>query len=178
MNKVILVPAPHRGERRREVTGGMVLFCLVTFFVVVATVNAVMITAAVTTFGGLETASSYKAGLAFARESAAAIEQQSRNWQVTAQLHPQPDGQVRIDLSALDAAGRPLSDFDATLLLAHPTNRRLDHDIGMRANGPGRFIGSSVAASGQWDLVIELGRDGERLFRSKQRITLETQVRP
>ena len=178
MNKVILVPTPHRGERRREVTGWMVLFCLVTFFVVVATVNAVMITAAVTTFGGLETASSYKAGLAFARESAAANEQQVRNWQVTAQLHAQPDGQVRIDLSALDASSQPLNGFDATILLAHPTNRRLDHDIGMQANGPGRYVGSSAVSSGQWDLVIELGRDGERLFRSKQRVTLETQVRP
>ena len=50
----------------------MVLICLVAFFAVVAGVNAVMIRAAVSTFGGVETDSAYQAGLAFAREIAAA----------------------------------------------------------------------------------------------------------
>ena len=41
---------------RRELTGRMVLICLVAFFAIVAGVNAVMIRAAVSTFGGVETA--------------------------------------------------------------------------------------------------------------------------
>ena len=56
----------------RPLTGRTVLFCLIGFFSVVAGVNAVMIRAAVSTFGGVETSSSYQAGLAFAREAAAA----------------------------------------------------------------------------------------------------------
>ena len=55
------------GRPPREVTGRMVLVCLVAFFAVVAGVNAVMIRAAVSTFGGVETESAYQAGLAFAR---------------------------------------------------------------------------------------------------------------
>ena len=68
------------------------LFCLVSFFAVVAGVNAIMMTFAVTTFGGVETASSYQAGVQFAREEAAAEAQQARHWQVTATLRPETNG--------------------------------------------------------------------------------------
>src|SRR4051794_24048366 len=47
------------GRPSREVTGRMVLVGLVAFFAAVAGVNAVMIWAAVSTFGGVETESSY-----------------------------------------------------------------------------------------------------------------------
>ena len=55
--------------RTRELTGKHVLFCLVGFFAVVFAVNAVMMRAATSTFGGVETASSYKAGLMFEQDS-------------------------------------------------------------------------------------------------------------
>ena len=66
------------------------LLCLVAFFAVVASVNAVMMTAAVTTFGGVETENSYQAGVAFAREEAAAEAQESRHWRVNSSLRPRP----------------------------------------------------------------------------------------
>jgi nitrogen fixation protein FixH len=56
----------------KEVTGRMVLLCLIGFFFVVVGINAVMVRVAVSTFGGVETDSSYKAGLAFAKEAQAA----------------------------------------------------------------------------------------------------------
>ena len=34
------------------------------------------------------------------------------------------------------------------------------------------FRGVTPAAAGQWDLVIELARDDERLFRSRNRVLL------
>ena len=72
----------------RPVTGRMVLVCLIAFFGVVARRNALMIRAAVSTFGGVETASSYQAGLAFEREVAAARAQDERDWQVKAKVQP------------------------------------------------------------------------------------------
>ena len=72
------------GRPPREVTGRMVLVGLVAFFAAVAGVNAVMIWAAVSTFGGVETESSYQAGLAFARETAAVAAQDALHWQVKA----------------------------------------------------------------------------------------------
>ena len=158
--------------QRRELTGRTVLFCLVAFFAVVATVNAVMMAFAVTTFGGVETKSSYQAGVLFAREEAAAEAQQSRHWRVSASLQRVDGGSTQIELTAQDAENRPLAGLEANIALIHPTDRRLDRPVTMYADGGGRFLGAAAPAAGQWDLVIELSRDGERLFRSRGRVIL------
>jgi nitrogen fixation protein FixH len=160
------------GGGRREVTGRKVLLCLVAFFTVVGGVNAVLVVEAVSTFGGLETVNAYQAGLAFASEEAAAQQQEARHWRVNARLRHKPDGATAVELTAQDRADRPLTGLEATVQLTHPTNRRFDHSIVMHANGAGRFRGTTTANPGQWDLVIELSRDGHRMFRSKDRISL------
>jgi nitrogen fixation protein FixH len=148
------------------------LFSLVAFFAVVAGVNAIMMGFAVTTFGGVETKSSYQAGVQFAREEAAAEAQQARHWQITAALGPRINGSAEIELSTRDAAGQPLSGLEPKVSLTHPTNRRLDRSVPMRADGNGRFQGTVELQPGQWDLVIELAQDGERMFRSRERVVL------
>jgi len=87
----------------------MVLFCLVTFFAVVVGVNAVMIGAAVTTFSGVETRNAYQAGVAFAREEAAAEAQESRHWRVNSSLRREANGLAQVELSAQDRGGQPLA---------------------------------------------------------------------
>src|SRR5262245_56404798 len=159
-------------KARKELSGRTVLFSLITFFVVVAGVNGIMITAAVKTFGGVETESSYKAGLAFAREIAAANVQESRHWQVRAAVVRSGDD-ARVDVTARDAGDRPLGDLTALVRLAHPTDRRLDQTVAMTADGAGRFRGSATYVAGQWDLVIDLDRGGERMFRSRNRVILK-----
>jgi nitrogen fixation protein FixH len=165
-------PGGGTGRRPRELTGRTVLFCLVGFFAVVAAVNGVMMTAAVTTFSGVETANSYQAGVTFAREEAAAVAQEARHWRVNAALRPGPGATTKIELSAKDAADRPLGGLDASITLIHPNDRRRDHPVAMQTDGPGRFRGAIAPVAGQWDLVIELSRGGERLFRSRERIIL------
>jgi nitrogen fixation protein FixH len=160
-------------RRPRPVTGRMVLVCLLAFFAVVAGVNAIMIRAAISTFGGLETESSYKAGLAFAGEIAAAEAQEARHWQVKAMIQPAVDGERRIEVLARDAVDRALSGIAANVVLSHPTDRRSDQRIVMAGDGAGRFSGKASAATGQWDVIIELDRGGERLFRSKSRMMLQ-----
>ena len=160
------------GRRPRELTGRTVLLCLVAFFAVVAAVNVIMMTAAVTTFSGVETVNSYQAGVSFAREEAAAEAQESRHWRVNSSLRPQANGLTQVELSAQDRTGQPLAGLEATVSLIHPNDRRLDRPVTMLANAPGRFSGVVTPSPGQWDLVIELSRDGERLFRSKERIIL------
>lgn len=159
-------------RRPRELTGLAVFFCLVAFFAVVAAVNAAMMAAAVTTFSGVETSNSYQAGVAFAREEAAAVAQEARHWRVNAALKPAAGAPTQIELSARDAADRPLSGLDASITLIHPNDRRRDRPLEMQADGPGRFRGALAPTPGQWDLVIELARGGERLFRSRERIIL------
>ncbi len=160
------------GCRAKEVTGRTVLVWLVAFFGIVAAVNVVMIRAAVSTFGGLETESSYQAGLAFAREAADARAQNALHWQVDARLTPVHDGASDIVIDARDADGRPLAGLAATARLVHPADQRDDHLMTLRQTSPGEFRGITPAAAGQWDLVIELARDDTRVFRSKNRVLL------
>lgn len=159
------------GSTEFRVTGRMVFAGLVAFFAVVFGVNALMTYAAISTFGGVETDSSYRAGLAFANEMASAQAQDALHWTVTAKAAINGDATV-VEVTARDAAGRPVRNLAATAQLVHPTDRRADHAVPLSDDGAGLFRGTTAAAAGQWDLVIELSRDGERLFRSKNRVWL------
>ncbi|MBM3526797.1 MAG: FixH family protein [Alphaproteobacteria bacterium] len=156
----------------RELTGRTVLVCLVAFFAVVAGVNAIMIRAAVSTFGGVETQSSYRAGLQFAKEIAASRAQDARDWRVQASVTRLGDRQ-RIEIAVRDATGRTQTGLTAAVALAHPTDRRQDRRVDAAEVSPGRFAGTVEAIEGQRDLAIELMRGEERVFRSKSRIVLK-----
>jgi nitrogen fixation protein FixH len=150
----------------------MVLICLVAFFAVVGAVNAVMMTAAISTFAGLESESAYQSGLAFEQEIAAAEKQAALHWQVEARLERADRGGRRIEIAARDADGTALAGLSAVVTLVHPTDRRLDRSVAMTAGAAGRFSGTTEPALGQWDMVIELSRDGAREFRSRNRVVL------
>jgi len=155
----------------RQWTGRTVLGCLLGFFGVVFAANAILVHEALSTFGGLETESSYRAGRMFAHEAAMAKAQDARQWHVDAKVTPSTDG-VRLDIDARDAASRPLTGMEVTATFERPTDRRLDRNFAIAETAPGRFRGSVEIPAGQWDLVIELARNGERQFRSKNRIDL------
>jgi hypothetical protein len=44
--------------------------------------------------------------------------------------------------------------------------------IPMKSAGDGAFRGEQAAAPGRWELIIDLSRDDERLFRSRSRVSL------
>src|SRR5207248_5251049 len=122
----------------RPLTGRTVLACLIGFFGVVALANAILIRAAVSTFGGLETSSSYQAGLAFTRDAAAARAQDELRWQVKANVQPAADSVV-VEIDARDAAGRPLVGLEANVILHHPTDGRADQTVGLSEDAAGHF---------------------------------------
>ena len=165
--------SPIGSSRSRELTGRTVLICLVAFFAVVGGVNAVMIRAAVSTFGGVETDSAYRAGLAFAKETAAAQAQDSLHWDVKAALLPAVNGATRLEVIAKDAAGQRLRGLHAVARLAHPADRRADRDVALIEEYAGTFGGAVEVANGQWDLVIELTRDDQLVFRSRNRVRVQ-----
>ena len=155
----------------RELTCKTVLICLLGFFGVVTAVNAVMIRAAISTFGGVETKNPYEAGLAVAQEIDAVEAQDALHWQVNANVSSEPAATL-IKLTATDAAGRPLTGIEATARLQHPTDARADHAITLAPYAPGAFAGRTQRVAGQWLLVIDLAHDGQRLFRSNNRVFL------
>ena len=158
-------------QRPFEVTGRFVLLCFVGFFLVVAAVNAVMIRFAVSTFGGVETESSYKAGLAFKAETAASVAQQARGWKVDVRIEPGGEG-VAVNVAVRDAAGLAVRHLIAEIGLAHPADRRRDVAMVVSEPSAGVFRAVAQGATGRRTLVIVLTRNGERMFRSVERVVV------
>jgi nitrogen fixation protein FixH len=156
-----------------ELTGRSVLIWLVAFFGVVFAVNGVLVRAAISTFGGVETTSPYQAGLQFEQDIAMAQRQDALHWQVSGKLRRDGDGLAVLDIVARDERGAPIAGLIANARLTHPADERLDHAIPVRAVAAGAFHGQVEARPGQWELIVDLFRGEQRLFRSRSRVTLK-----
>ena len=163
-------PLEHEGVR---LTGRMVLACLVVFFATVFAVNVVMIRAATSTFGGLETANSYQAGLAFNRDHEAALAQDARHWNVTADLVRRSGDTVELSVKLRDRDGNPVTGIAVVAKLTHPADARHDQRIRLVQRGAGEFAGTADVPRGFWDLIIDASRDGTEMFRSRSRVPLQ-----
>ena len=158
----------------RPVTGRLVLILIVSFFAVVIGVNGVMMRLAIMTLPGTEVDSAYAASLAYEREIQAADQQDRRQWKVDAHIERQADGSARLSVDTRTRDGAVLSGMHLSGRLERPTDRRADQTFDITELGAGRYRGAAQGvAAGQWDLVIEAGRDGQRLFLSRNRVILD-----
>jgi len=162
-----------RSDKPRELTGRAVLLWLIGFFAVIFAVNGWLVQAATSTFGGLDTPSSYKAGLMFEGEVAKAEAQQALHWRVAGTLKHDRRGEAVLDVSVRDAHGAAVTGLTADATLMHPATAKFDHVIHLGKIGAGAFHGEALGHSGQWDLVIDFYRGGERVYRSRSRVTLK-----
>lgn len=160
-------------RKPRELTGRAVLLWFLGFFGVVFAVNGVLVHAATSTFRGMETGSSYKAGLMFKEEVESAVRQNSLNWHVGGHLSRDGSGETRLDLSVADAKGTPLAGLTAVAHLAHPADAHLDQTFELSRTAAGAFHGTVSASPGQWELTVDLSRGADRLFRSRSRVTVK-----
>ena len=154
----------------RPVTGRTVLLYFVSFFGVIFAMNFYMVRVAISSFSGVETESAYKAGLSFKNDVAAAHAQDARHWKVEASLQRgEASGMI---ITVRDAQGQALTGLTPEVRLAHPTDKRRDVPLEVVELTPGQFKSLTPAPEGQWDLVIDLKRETETVFRSKSRISL------
>jgi len=157
-----------------RLTGRHVLATLLVFFGVVFAVNFTMMHYATSTFSGLEDDSPYKNGLAYNTNINAGRKQNERGWKVDASITPVAEDETRIVVQTLDAQGAAITGLAGTVRLERPADRRLDLTGALSRTGDGRYQANvGAVAMGQWDLVIELERDGERLFLSRNRVILK-----
>ena len=157
---------------KRELTGRAVLLWIVGFVAVIFVGNGVLVQAATSTFRGMETGSSYKAGLLFKADVESAQRQQDLHWQVDGKLLRDRAGEAVLEFSARDAKGAALTGLTAAARLAHPADARLDRTMELKSAGGGVFRGEADAQPGQWELIVDLFRGDERVFRSRSRVTL------
>jgi nitrogen fixation protein FixH len=168
-------PPAAAGAGRPGLSGRTVLFSLIAFFAVVIGINVTMMTLAISTMPGIEVESPYLAGIKYNAEISAARAQEARGWHLTSRVDRASDGRAVVTIEARDRGGAPLTGLALSVKLARPTDQRADRafTLGERA-AAGRYSGeASDVVAGIWDLEVEAARSGERLFRSKNRITLD-----
>ena len=167
-------PVAAKTRTGRELCGRTVLFSLVGFFAVVIGVNVTMMTLAISTMPGTEVDSPYLAGIKYNAEISAARVQEGRGWRMTSYVARDDDGRAVITIEARDRNGVPLTGLALSVKLARPTDKRADRAFTLGERTAGRYSGDAVdVAAGVWDLQVEADRGGERLFRSKNRLTLD-----
>jgi nitrogen fixation protein FixH len=157
----------------RPITGRFVLIAVVSFFAVVIGVNVVMMRLAIATLPGTEVDSAYSASLAYQKEIQAAHQQDERDWKVDAHIERQATGIAGLTVDARTQDGERLAGLSVFGRLERPTDRRADQVFEMTEGSAGSYRGNAHGvAAGQWDLVIEVDRDGQRLFLSRNRVVL------
>ncbi len=157
---------------RTGLTGRVVLVLLFAFFGTVASVNAVMIHYALSTFRGQVADHPYEVGLAFNQEIAVSRAQDARHWAVEIVL-PRSSREKKFEALIRDASGAPIDGLKVVATFAAPVDGRLDRSIELSENTAGRYAGEIPVAAGNWDLEIRSDRDGKTLFRSRNRIAIE-----
>jgi nitrogen fixation protein FixH len=171
-------PGDRDGRKSSGLSGGLsgrtVLLSLVGFFAVVIGVNVTMMTLAISTMPGTEVESPYLPGIKYNAEISAAHAQDARGWRMTSHVDRTGDGRVVVTIEARDRDGAPLPGLGLSVRLARPTDKRADRAFTLGERSAGRYFGeASDVAAGIWDLEVEADRGGERLFRSRSRITLD-----
>ncbi len=153
-------------------TGRMVLVTLVLFFVVIATVNAIMMTLAIRTMPGTVTPSAYQASQKFNQSLADARARDAKGWKVDARV-AREGGMAAIRVDVADVSGLAT---DALLVKAHlvrPAFMGQQAPVILTQVTPHQFMGKqSLEGSGAFDLLLEIRAGGETLYRSSNRIML------
>ncbi len=164
---------PADAASRRALSGRTVLLSLLGFFGIVIAANGALVAFAIGTMPGLETEKPYQAGIGYNAEIAVARAQAGRGWMVVSRVVRDPSGHAAVTVDARDANSAPLPGLGVTVRLIRPTDQRADRLATLNERETGRYVGEAAdVAEGLWDVEIEAGRGEERLYRSKNRITL------
>jgi nitrogen fixation protein FixH len=157
----------------RRSTEWIVLAALVMFFGTIFVANGALVYYALSTFSGEQEASPYEHGLAYDRDIESARQQEARGWNVTLGVQrTEPGAPASIVVGIRDANNEALAGLEVSAGLEFPTYKHLDRRIGLIETGRGEYLANLPLRSGQWDVIIEAKREGERLFRSRNRVTL------
>lgn len=159
----------------RPLTGRKVLLMMVAFFGVIFAMNVVLIKLAATTFRGLEVESAYRASQGYNDTLAAGAAQRERAWAVDVHVGRRADGLVAATYTVSDRNGAPLTGLTGTARLAAPADTGLDVEGAIVEVALGRYeaVFAGDPEPGRWTLVTDLAREGEIVFRSRNRMLVD-----
>ncbi len=145
----------------------------VGMFVVVISVNGIMITVAFDSWTGLSTDNAYEEGLAYNERIAAAEAQAALDWQVAMTAEPLAEQRVRVALTLRDAAGEPFRADEVRATFIRPTQEGHDMTVWLApGTAPGEHVAEvAVPLKGVWDVHVEARERGDT-FRIEKRVTV------
>jgi nitrogen fixation protein FixH len=146
------------GIRIRKFTGWHMFAILFAFFGVVVSVNMVMATAAMRTFGGTVVDNSYVASQRFNGWLAEARAQERLGW--TTRLGVDEGRHVTV---ALGNRGTPLAGAEIEAVARHPLGRAPDVILRFQASGAGAYISQASLPAGRWLVHVEIRSGGRDL---------------
>ncbi len=148
MNRSQTLPSSPPGERAAPaITGRHVLFAVVGFFLLVTSVNGLMIYKALTTFGGVETPDAYRKGLAYNERIAAEEAQAGLGWHDEL-TYAAADRALTLALK--DRDGRPVSGASVTATVGRSATDTFDQTVTMTESSAGLYRAPVSLAPGTW----------------------------
>lgn len=159
-------------KRRRELKGRHVLAAMLAFFGTIVAVDSVLIYKAVSTFGGIESATAYRDGLAYNARLAVDAKQAKRGWTEKLEVTGSPQ-RLRVTLLGPEGAGIPRQHVVADV--GRPATNRFDRTLTLVEMAAGRYEAAlGDAAPGTWAValrVFDRRDDGaEPVYRVRRRI--------
>lgn len=154
----------------RGFTGRHVLLVFVAFFGLVFLANGIFLYYAISTFGGGDTSDPYRKGLHYNDTLAEAARQDSLGWREQV-AYLADSGRLTLKLN--DREGLPVSGLHIGALIGRPATDRDDFTAKFKEVAGGIYEAEVALGPGQWILQLqsdELARDGEPVYRLKQRL--------
>jgi nitrogen fixation protein FixH len=144
--------------RVRKFTGWHMFAILIAFFGVVVSVNMVMATAAMRTFGGTVVDNSYVASQHFNAWLAEGRAQERLGW--TTRLGVDEGRHVTVVLSE---RGAPLVGAEIEAVARHPLGRAPDVPLRFQAGAAGAYVSREALPAGRWLVHVAVRRAGRDL---------------
>lgn len=147
-------------------------------FLVVLTVNVVLMFFATTTFNGLETRTPWEDGNTYNAQIAASEAQVALGWSVDLASQPVPaeavDGvaPARLALTVRDRDGNPVDGLTVAGEVRRPTQAGLDQPVRLDPYGPGTYRQTvTLPVTGQWEVRLTATRGQDR-YHLRERIVI------
>jgi len=159
--------------RRRPGRGSWIPWAFVAFFGVVFIANGILVWIAFASWTGLETASSYRHGLAYNRAIEAERAQAALDWTVDFEVAQTAPRAAALDLLMIDRFGGLIDDAAVRATFVRPTHEGFDRAVELPYHHDGHYVAEvDLPLAGVWDVRIE-ARAGGDVYRLRERIVLQ-----
>lgn len=159
----------------KKFTGKKALLWAFGFFGIIFTVNGIMATIALGTWGGLDTPDAYRKGLYYNEELAAASVQKSSGWKISLSHIPTAIQGDRLDVKIIWPEN-DLPPAKVTAMITRPVTNAHDQKVFLTQTGTGVYTTPvKLPQAGQWNITVHVKRVNGDLYQLQEKIFVAPQ---